>query len=84
MGLRIRLHWFDEATDIEKGKEYSRDLGEDGSVMKALGLPIEETVNNGLFDVTQAWLPTLQPYFGHQIDLSTFNYQIGFSYREQW
>jgi len=37
MGIKVRLNWYDKETEIGVGKEYSVDLGDDGSVIEALG-----------------------------------------------
>jgi hypothetical protein len=41
MGLKIRLEWYDKETELGEGEELSQDLDDDGSVIKALGMPIE-------------------------------------------
>ncbi len=84
MGLKVRIHWFNKLTEFEEGKEYSADLEENGTVIEAIGLPLDGTINHGLFDVVPAWVPILQSYFEHRIDLNTYFYQVGFSYRERW
>lgn len=35
MGLKLRLEWFDRKTELLVGKEYSKDLGDDGSVIES-------------------------------------------------
>lgn len=84
MGLKLKLEWFDLKTDECLGKERSEDLGEDGSVMERLGLPLKDNINNGGFDVEPAWVPILQPYFRDKIEADKYCYQVAFDNREQW
>lgn len=85
MGLKFNLQWFDKATELGEGEEYTPDFDDDASVMiDGLSMPTKNTVNNGFFDVKREWVNILQPYFKHQIDLSLYDYQISFDYRDQW
>lgn len=84
MGLKLRLEWFDRKTELLVGKEYSKDLGDDGSVIESLGLPLKDNINNGGFDVEKEWGPLLQPYFKNKIDVDEYWYQISFDYRDEW
>lgn len=84
MGLKLRLEWFDRKTELLVGKEYSKDLGDDGSVIESLGLPLKDNINNGGFDVEKKWGPLLQPYFKNKIDVDEYWYQISFDYRDEW
>lgn len=84
MGLRLRLNWYDKTSDIGVGREYSVDLGDNVAVIEFLGLPVDDTVNNGEFDILTEWIPTLQPYFKQQIDLAEHDYQVAFDYRDAW
>lgn len=84
MGLKIRLNWYDKKTEIGAGKEYSADLGDDGSVIEALGLMAEPEIYDGGFDVLAAWIPVIQPLFSHQIEPAAFDYQISIRYRRAW
>ncbi|WP_097306107.1 colicin E3-like toxin immunity protein [Pseudomonas chlororaphis] len=84
MGLKVRLDWYDKKTDLGEGQEYSEDLGDDASIFGALGLPVENNVNNGGFDVGRAWVSVLQHHFAHVIDLAAYDYQVSFDYRDQW
>ncbi|MGN8342253.1 colicin E3-like toxin immunity protein [Pseudomonas sp. SMV71] len=84
MGLKLRLEWFNKKTEFYEGEEHSNDLGEDGSVIEALGIPFENNINNGGFNVPQEWIKTLQPYFKHSIDWTTYIYQVSFDYRDSW
>ncbi|HCZ9102425.1 TPA: cloacin immunity family protein [Klebsiella michiganensis] len=84
MGLKLRLEWFDRKTELLVGKEYSKDLGDDGSVIESLGLPLKDNINNGGFDVEEKWGPLLQPYFKNKIDVDEYWYQISFDYRDEW
>ncbi|MDZ0717944.1 cloacin immunity family protein, partial [Klebsiella pneumoniae] len=47
MGLKLRLTWFDKKTEEFKGEEYSKDFGDDGSVIESLGMPLKDNINNG-------------------------------------
>ncbi len=40
MGLKLHIHWFDKKTEEFKGGEYSKDFGDDGSVIESLGMPL--------------------------------------------
>ena len=40
MGLKARLEWYDQQTELGEGEELSKDFGEDGSLMEALGLSL--------------------------------------------
>lgn len=80
MGLELRLEWYDTATLEFQGEETSKDLGDDESVLNALGIPVEGNINNGGFNVVEQWVATIQPYFQHQIALSTNDYQVSFDY----
>jgi len=84
MGLKLSLEWYNKQTESYEGEEYSEDLGDDGFVIEALGIPVENNVNNGGFDVPQEWVKTLQPHFQHSIDWSRYDYQIAFDYRDSW
>ncbi|MCE0461361.1 colicin E3-like toxin immunity protein [Pseudomonas uvaldensis] len=84
MGLKLRLEWFSKQTESYEGEEYSKDLGEDGAVIEALGIPLENNINNGGFNVPQEWIKILQPYFEHPINWPTYYYQVSFDYRDNW
>jgi hypothetical protein len=84
MGLKIRLEWYDKRTEMGEGEELSKDFGDDGSVIEALGIPIENNVNNGGFNVSPDWVSTLQPHFHHAIQMLTYDYQVAFVYRDKW
>ncbi|WP_083454209.1 colicin E3-like toxin immunity protein [Pseudomonas sp. P97.38] len=84
MGLKLRLEWFNKQTESFEGEEDSRDLGEDGAVIEALGIPFENNINNGGFNVPQEWIEILQPYFKHPIDRTSYIYQVSFEYRDSW
>lgn len=51
MGLKIRLEWYDKETELGEGEELSQDFGDDGYVIEALDIPIDNNINNGGFDV---------------------------------
>lgn len=84
MGLKLRLEWYSKQTESFEGEEYSEDLGDDGAVVEALGLPFENNINNGGFNVVLEWVAILQPYFQHSIDWGGYDYQIAFDYRDSW
>ena len=84
MGLKARLEWCDKETELGMGEELSKDFGDDGAVIESLGIPIENNINNGGFDVLSNWVSILQPNFNHVIDPSSYDYQISFVYRDQW
>jgi len=84
MGIKVRLNWYDKETEIGVGNEYSVDLGDDGSVIEALGLMAEPEIYDGGFDVLAAWIPELQSFFNHQIEPAIFDYQVSFRYRHVW
>ena len=82
MGLKFHIHWFDKKTEEFKGGEYSKDFGDDGSVIESLGMPLKDNINNGCFDVKNEWVSLLQPYFKHKINLSDSSYFVSFDYRD--
>ncbi|HBL7007475.1 colicin E3-like toxin immunity protein [Citrobacter sp. RHB35-C17] len=82
MGLKLRLEWFDHKTEEFIGEEYSKDFGDDGSVIESLGLPLKDNINNGGFNVEKQWVSLLQPYFKHKINLSDGSYFVSFDYRD--
>lgn len=84
MGLKYNLCSFDKKTDSAVIDEFSKDFGEDHTVMDAIGIPIHDNINNGAFDVEEWWVPILQPHFKQTIDLSKYNYSISFDYRDKW
>ncbi|MEI7143536.1 colicin E3-like toxin immunity protein [Pectobacterium brasiliense] len=84
MGLKLRVNWFDKTTDDFIGKEYSNDFGDDDKIIEALGLPLDDTMNNGFFDVIPDWVPVLQSHIEHKFDLKKFDYQVAFDYRDEW
>ena len=82
MGLKVRLAWYDKNTEYGEGKEDSKELGDDTSVMNQLNLSVDNDINNGSFDVKIDWLENLQPLFAHRIDLKVYDYQVSFNYRD--
>ncbi|MFP6832570.1 MAG: colicin E3-like toxin immunity protein [Pseudomonas sp.] len=82
MGLKLRMEWYNTATLEFQGEESSTDLGDDESVLNALGIPVEGNINNGSFNILEKWVATIQPHFQHQITMSTNDYQISFDYSE--
>jgi len=81
MGLKLRMDWYDLETEQAEGKEYSKDLLEDLSVITALGLESEPNIYDGGFDVREEWIPILQSVFKHLIDPEQFDHQVSFRYR---
>ncbi|SDB52326.1 MULTISPECIES: colicin E3-like toxin immunity protein [unclassified Pseudomonas] len=84
MGLKLRLDWYDKKTELAGGKEYSKDMGDDLSVITALKLGSEPEIYDGGFDVLAGWIPIIQPFFDHPIEPEKFDYQIAFRYRTNW
>jgi hypothetical protein len=84
MGLKIRIEWYDKESEIGIGEEFSKDMGDDESILNTLGIPVENNINNGGFDVGSHWIDMIQPHFSHCIDLTTHDYQLSFDYRESW
>lgn len=82
MGLKLRLTCFDKKTGDLKGKEYSKDFGDDGSVIESLGMPLKDNINNGEFDMKMEWVPLLQPFFKNKIKPDVNNCYIAFDYRD--
>ncbi|SUC49841.1 colicin immunity protein [Proteus mirabilis] len=84
MGLKIDLTWFDKKTESFIGEEYSVDLGDDDTVIEQTVNPTENIINAGSFDVISAWVPYLQKYIKHKIELNKYDYQVAFDYRDKW
>jgi hypothetical protein len=84
MGLKLKLDWYDKETELGEGREYSKDYGDDPFVLEELGVPVEDNINVGGFNVSGEWAGILQPHFKHFIDLSRYDYQVSFDYRDLW
>ena len=84
MGLKVHLQWFDKKTEDFIGKEYSIDLGDDDTIIEQTINPKENIINNGWFDVVSSWVPYLQKYLTHKIELDKYDYQVAFAYRDSW
>jgi hypothetical protein len=84
MGLKLRLEWYHKQNHLCEGKEYSKDLGDDETVLNALGIPVENNINNGGFNVLEDWIRVIQPYFQHGIVFKTYDCQISFDYSDVW
>ncbi|WP_241649598.1 colicin E3-like toxin immunity protein [Rosenbergiella collisarenosi] len=82
MGLKLRLEWFDKDSRYLVEEEYSKDLGDDGSIIESMGLPLKDNINNGGFNVEKIWVPLLQPYFTNKIEIEKHLYQVSFDYRD--
>ena len=78
------------ASKINLTREYDAEqiplaeLKDDETVLNALGIPVENNINNGGFNVLESWKPVLQPYFQNNISLTTYDYQISFDYSDVW
>ncbi|VCX11374.1 Colicin-E3 immunity protein [Klebsiella pneumoniae] len=68
MGLKLHIHWFDKKTEEFKGGEYSKDFGDDGSVIESLGMPLKDNINNGWFDVEKSWFR----YYSHTLKCNRY------------
>ncbi|EOF8198221.1 colicin E3-like toxin immunity protein [Yersinia enterocolitica] len=84
MGLKLRLTWFDKTTNVFVGTEYSKDFGDDDTIIERLELPLDDTMNNGEFDVAPSWITSIQPYFKNIIAIDNYDYFIAFDYRDEW
>ncbi|MCP1453659.1 MULTISPECIES: colicin E3-like toxin immunity protein [Pseudomonas] len=84
MGLKVRLRWFDKETEVLVEKEYSKDFEDDFVILDNLGRSVKNDINNGNFDVSTEWVEMLQPHFKHVLDLSVYDYQVSFDYRDVW
>ncbi|MFK8256313.1 colicin E3-like toxin immunity protein [Erwinia sp. AnSW2-5] len=82
MGLKLRLEWFDKKNEDFLGEEYSKDFGEDGTVIESIGLSLKDNINNGGFNVERTWVSLLQPYFKEKIEIDSKLYQLAFDYRD--
>ena len=84
MGLKLNLTWFDKINSDFKGEEYSKDFGDDSSVIENLGMPLKDNINNGVFEVKPEWVSLLQPYFKSKIELDKHKTFVSFDYRDVW
>lgn len=85
MGLKLNLQWFNKATELGEGEEYTVDFGEDARLITdGLGMTTKDNINNGCFDIRDEWVSILQPHFKHRIEISIYDYQISFDYRNAW
>ncbi|CAM3712423.1 colicin E3-like toxin immunity protein [Xenorhabdus thuongxuanensis] len=82
MGIKLNLTWYNKTNEEFAGEEYSKDLGYDNSIIESCGLPLNDTLNNGVFDVLDTWVPVLQSKFSHSINFDKYIYQISFDYQE--
>ncbi|MCC8367498.1 cloacin [Xenorhabdus sp. PB61.4] len=82
MGIKLNLTWYNKINEEFIGEEYSKDLGYDNSIIESCGLPLNDTLNNGVFDVLESWVPILQSNFDHPIELDKHIYQISFDYQD--
>ncbi|WP_223271442.1 MULTISPECIES: colicin E3-like toxin immunity protein [Pseudomonas] len=53
------MEWFDRTKKWLSERDEPADLGNDCAVISKLGLPINEDVNNGMFELRQRWLPLI-------------------------
>ncbi|EGT3632096.1 cloacin [Morganella morganii] len=84
MGLKVYVKWFDKKTEDFINDEYSEDLGDDDTIIHQTVNPNENIINAGSFDVISAWVPCLQKHLTNKIDLSKYDYQVSFDYRDKW
>ncbi len=84
MGLKLQLNWFDKVTEDFVGEEYSQDFGDDDTIIEQCGLPLDDTMNNGFFNVTADSAAIIQLHLKHKIDLKRHIYQVSFDYRDTW
>lgn len=62
MGLKLRLGWYDKKTELGEGEEYSKDLGNDISVITSMDLESEPEIYDGGFDVPAGWIWARKAY----------------------
>jgi len=84
MGLKLKLSWYDKETELGEGREYSQDFGDDSWVLDELRVPVENNINVGGFNVDDKWAEILQPHFQHVLNLTLYDYQVSFDYRDDW
>ncbi|WP_434670890.1 colicin E3-like toxin immunity protein (plasmid) [Klebsiella sp. B345] len=81
MGLKLHTQWFDKVSEEIIGDEYSKDLGDNDTLINETIKPNDENViNNGVFDLRIEWVPAIQKHVNHKIDLNKYLYQISFDY----
>ena len=78
MSYKIRLQWFDKQTSEGEGKEFSGVLDNNVYFLDKIGLSNEPQIYDGVYDVVVEWLPYIQPYFQHQLNLQRYDYQLAF------
>lgn len=78
MSYKIRLQWFNQQTSQGEGKELSDVLDSNIYFLDKIGLSDEYQIYAGVYDVVGEWLPYIQPYFKHQLNLQKYDYQLAF------
>ncbi|MDF7679445.1 colicin E3-like toxin immunity protein [Enterobacteriaceae bacterium ESL0689] len=78
MSYKMRLQWFNKQTAEGEGKKFSDVLDNNVYFLDKIGLSNELQIYDGVYDVIVEWLPYIQPYFQHQLDLQRYNYQLAF------
>lgn len=85
MGLKLHTQWFDKVSEEIVGDEYSKDFGDNDSLINETIKPNNENIiNNGVFDLKNEWIAAIQKHVSHKIDLNKYAYQISFDYRDKW
>ncbi|MBT0729346.1 colicin E3-like toxin immunity protein [Rosenbergiella nectarea] len=78
MSYKIRLQWFNKQTSEGEGKEFSGVLDNSVYFLDKIGLSDEPQIYDGVYDVVIEWLPYIQSYFQHQLNLQRYDYQLAF------
>ncbi|MEQ4925412.1 colicin E3-like toxin immunity protein [Proteus hauseri] len=60
--------------------EYSIVLGDDDTIIEETISPDINIINTGSFYVISDWIPSLQKYINHKIELDKYDYQVAFEY----
>ncbi|AZF28510.1 MULTISPECIES: colicin E3-like toxin immunity protein [unclassified Pseudomonas] len=84
MVMKIRLRWYEKHSNNLKADEYSADIEDSDSILKALGLGEETAIYADVFNVLPNWITIIQPYFQHMIEPDHLDYQISFRYQGAW
>ncbi|AZF39211.1 putative transmembrane protein [Pseudomonas sp. R4-39-08] len=84
MVMKIRLRWYEKHSNNLKADEYSADIEDSDSILKALGLGEETAIYADVFNMLPNWITIIQPYFQHMIEPGHLDYQISFRYQGAW
>lgn len=68
------MQWFNKQTSEGEGKEFSGALDNSIYFLDKIGLSDEPQIYDGVAE----WLPYIQPYFQHQVNLQRYDYQLAF------